>query len=136
MTVQEFEKQWLAHFACGIDQRKIQKYVVATGNYIWHIFSWQLLPAGSYLVGDAARRAFDALSRRERERAIYIDAFDEEEAFSLPWQEATAAYLERYTEVYALSHTFSWTYIKTHEGDHCGPYFYRKAEQKEESHDY
>jgi hypothetical protein len=27
------------------------------------------------------------------------------------------------TEVYITAADFSWTYIKTHEGDCCGPYF-------------
>ncbi|MGM9667788.1 MAG: DUF4275 family protein [Eubacteriales bacterium] len=29
-------------------------------------------------------------------------------------------------EIFAAAADFSWTYIKTHEGDCCGPYFYRK----------
>jgi phosphopantetheine adenylyltransferase len=57
MLIKDFEKKWMAFFANGIDQKAIQKYVVSTGNYIWHIFSWELLPKESYLTGDAARAA-------------------------------------------------------------------------------
>ncbi|MBQ2256411.1 MAG: DUF4275 family protein [Clostridia bacterium] len=33
--------------------------------------------------------------------------------------------------MFAAAADFSWTYIKTHENDWCGPYFYRK---KQSSH--
>ena len=126
MFIQDFEKKWMSSFANGIDKKDIQKYVVSTGNYIWHIFSWKLLPQGSYLVGDAARKAFDCLSKEQRENALYIEPFGSEETFSLSCQNATAKKLDHYTEIYAAAKDFSWTYIKTHEGDWCGPYFYRK----------
>ena len=73
MFIQDFEKKWMSSFANGIDKKAIQKYVVSTGNYIWHIFSWKLLPQGSYLVGDAARKAYNNLSKQQRECALYIE---------------------------------------------------------------
>ena len=59
MTLNEFEKRWLAAFAEGISKKQLEKYVVSRGNHIWHLFSWELLPEGSYLKGDAAREAYD-----------------------------------------------------------------------------
>jgi hypothetical protein len=35
---------------------------------------------------------------------------------------------ESLTEFYVVAKDYSWTYIKTHEGDSCGPYFLRNAE--------
>ena len=32
------------------------------------------------------------------------------------------------TELYVVAKDYSWTYIKTHEGDLCGPYFLRTTE--------
>ena len=113
-------------FAKDIDKKKIQKYVVSTGNHIWHIFSWELLPEGSYLVGDKARKAYNELAKYERENALYIEPFGIGESFALPWQDSVAEKLEDYTEIFVAANDFSWTYIKTHEGDYCGPYFCRK----------
>jgi hypothetical protein len=126
MLIKDFEKKWMAFFANGIDQKAIQKYVVSTGNYIWHIFSWELLPKESYLTGDAARKAYNNLSKQQRECALYIEPFGDEKTFCMSAQDPTAEKLDDYTEIYVAAADFSWTYIKTHEGDWCGPYFYRK----------
>ena len=126
MFIQDFEKKWLSSFANGIDKKDIQKYVVSTGNYIWHIFSWKLLPQGSYLVGDEARKAYNNLSKQQRECALFIEPFGDGKSFSVSAQNSAAEKLDDYTEIYVAAADFSWTYIKTHEGDWCGPYFYRK----------
>ena len=126
MFIQDFEKKWMSSFASGIDKKAIQKYVVSTGNYIWHIFSWKLLPQGSYLVGNDARKAYNNLSKQQRECALFIEPFGDEKSFSLSSQDSAAEKLDDYTEIYVAAADFSWTYIKTHEGDWCGPYFYRK----------
>lgn len=126
MVLKEFKKKWLSCFAKGIDKKELQKHVVSPGNHIWHIFSWELLPEGSYLVGDAARKAYNDLAKYERETALYIEPFGTGKSFSLSWQDSVAEKLEDYTEIFAAAADFSWTYIKTHEGDCCGPYFCRK----------
>ena len=123
MNLRTFEKQWMNHFASGISKEDIKKYVVSTGNYIWHVFSWKLLPEETYLVGDEARRAYDAADKKN---AMYIDAFGDGVCKALDDKYEKAASLEVLTEVYVASKDFSWTYIKTHEEDFCGPYFCRK----------
>ena len=126
MLIRDFEKKWMSSFANGIDKKAIQKYVVSTGNYIWHIFSWKLLPQGSYLVGDAARKAYNNLSKQKRECALFIEPFGDKKSFFLSCRDSAAEKLDEYTEIYVAAADFSWTYIKTHEGDYCGPYFYSK----------
>lgn len=123
MNLRTFEKQWMNHFASGISKEDIKKYVVSTGNYIWHVFSWKLLPEETYLVGDEARRAYDAADKKN---AMYIDAFGDGVCKALDDKYEKAASLEVLTEVYVAAKDFSWTYIKTHEEDFCGPYFCRK----------
>ena len=123
MNLRTFEKQWMNHFASGISKEDIKKYVVSTGNYIWHVFSWKLLPEETYLVGDEARRAYDAADKKD---AMYIDAFGDGVCKALDEKYEKAASLEVLTEVYVAAKDFSWTYIKTHEEDFCGPYFCRK----------
>lgn len=124
MTLKEFKDKWFKTFAKDIPEKDIRKYVVSTGNYIWHIFSCELIPEGRFLEGDEARKAYDSLCGYERETAVYIEPFEEEDTFSLSRGEATSAKLDNRVEIYALSKDFLWTYIKTHENDLCGPYFY------------
>ncbi|MBE6587358.1 MAG: DUF4275 family protein [Ruminococcaceae bacterium] len=126
MDFWEFRRRWLSHFAKGIPQWKIDKYVVETGDYIWHVFSWGLIGEKSFLTGDRAREAFDRLCTYEKENAIFIEPFEDEDSFFLLQGDATSEKLDKYTEIYAMAKDLSWTYIKTHEGDLCGPYFYRK----------
>jgi len=133
MKISEFKKEWMSHFAKGIPGCKIDKYVVGTGDYIWHVFSWGLLSEESFLVGDAAREAYDSLSTYEKENAVYIEPFEDEGTFSMTQKDARSKKLDKYMEIYAMARDHSWTYIKTHEGDLCGPYFYmpRKKERTE-----
>ena len=122
MTRNDFYAEWLNHFACGISQTKIQKYVVSTGNYLWHIFSWGLLNGESFLVGDAAKRAYNEQRHND---ARYIKWFEDDIVKPLPPTMYTANALDNLTEVYIVASDFSWTYIKTHESM-CGPYFMKR----------
>ncbi len=128
MTLCEFEKRWLDVFAEGISKKQLEKYVTARGNHIWHLFSWELLPKESYLTGNDARQVYNNLSHYERETALFIEPFEKRhpESFSMTWQESSARQLDQHIEIFVVAEDFSWTYIKTHEGDCCGPYFYRK----------
>ena len=38
MTKKEFYSNFLTAFASDAPKKDIDKYVVSTGNYIWHIF--------------------------------------------------------------------------------------------------
>ncbi len=124
MDLTAFKKRWLKTFAPDIPAKDIKKYVVSTGNYIWHVFSWKLLPDGAYLVGDAARAAYDQADKRG---AMYIEPFGKGTTKSITWELHKASALDTMTEVYVVAADDSWTYIKTHENDWCGPYFYRKS---------
>ena len=119
-----FEKEWMRTFAGGIPKEDISRFVVGTGNLIWHVFSWELLPEDAYLTGDPARAAFDA---EDKTGAAYMEPFeDKKTALHLPPEELTSALLDERTECYVTAKDGAWTYIKTHEGDPLGPYFYRK----------
>lgn len=119
MTKYEFYNKWLAVFAFGIPEAKIRKHVRSIGNYIWHVFSWELLSEDQYLVGEAAKRAYDEM---EKQGSLYIDWFGEGCVKDMPRDLNTAKALDKYVEVYVVGKDFHWTYIKTHE-DMCGPYF-------------
>ena len=119
MTKNEFYKQWLEHFAVGIPPKDLKKYVVSTGNLIWHTFSWKLLDDNKFLEGNNARKAYNEINKRG---AQYIEWFEDEKTHDITWELNSASALDRMVEVYVIAPDFSWTYIKTHEST-CGPYF-------------
>lgn len=126
MSNSKFINQWLRHFASDVPEKDLRQHVLGRGNYIWHIFSWKLLPEGSYLVGNAAREAYDQVDKTD---AVYYEPFQGGEARPVTEAQSCAALLDTrktYTEIYIVGKDFSWTYIKTHEDDLCGPYFYQK----------
>ncbi len=122
MTNEEFYKKWINIFGKNIPQEYIEKYVVSTGNLIWHIFSWELLDKSVYLVGDEARRAYDSTNKQN---AICIDWFENKCTRPLSCDLYNANALDNRTEIYVAAEDFSWTYIKTHE-ENCGPYFFKQ----------
>lgn len=122
MKLDEFKKEWLLHFAANISKRDIEDKVIRSGNYIWHIFSWELVNSIDYLTREEARQAFN---KANKANAWYIDPFERKATVKiLDSENITAEQLEEETEIYIVAKGFSWTYIKTHENDWCGPYFY------------
>jgi len=119
MTRNEFYSIWLNNFAKDVSRNDIEKYVVSTGNYLWHVFSWELLDEKAFLTGDSARKAYDKI---DKHNALYIAWFEDYETNRVTANLNTADALDKMTEVYVVASDFSWTYIKTHESM-CGPYF-------------
>ena len=119
MTKQKFINQWLCHFASDLPKKQLDRYV--KGQYIWHVFSYHLIES-AFLEGDAARKAFD---RADKRNCICCDMFGNGGVIEgLPLGCYSAKSIdEQFTDFYAVSDDYSWTYIKTHEGDLCGPYF-------------
>ena len=125
MTKQKFINQWLRHFAQGINKSQYEKYV--KDQYIWHVFSWELIKPDGLLIGDAARQAYNDAMKTE---CIFCDMYNNSDVTDkLSPQYDTAEKIdENLTEFYVVAKDYSWTYIKTHECDLCGPYFLRGAE--------
>lgn len=124
MTKQKFINQWLRQFAKDVPKEQLEKYV--KGQYIWHIFSWELIESRNLLVGDEARQAFDRISK---DNCICCDMFSGNGVTDeLSSQFDTAEKIDaNLNEFYVVAKDYSWTYIKTHEGDLCGPYFFSKT---------
>ena len=123
MTKNEFYDKWLSVFASGISKEDMEKYIVSYGNYIWHAFSWELLDKSAYLVGDAARAAYDSIDKSD---AICLRWFDDDQVQEISEDLCKAKALDDQHEIYVVSKDFTWTYIKTHEHDLCGPYFMKR----------
>lgn len=122
MRLNEFKNEWLRHFAANISKRDIENKVLKKGNYIWHIFSWELVNPNNFLISEKARHAFN---KANKANAWYIIPFERNSSVKiLNSENITAEQLDEETEIYVVARNFSWTYIKTHENDLCGPYFY------------
>ena len=125
MTKERFKNQWLRHFAKEVDKKDIEDHV--KGQFIWHVFSWELIKPAGLLVGNDARRAFDKIEKND---CICCDMFGSNGVTNkLSNEYDTAEKIDqKLTEFYVVAQDYSWTYIKTHEGDSCGPYFLRITE--------
>ena len=125
MTKQKFINQWLRHFASGLTKDQFEKYV--KDQFIWHVFSWNLIESNGLLVGDAAREAFNQSPKTD---CICCDMFNNGGVTDkLSPQCDTAEKIDAaLTEFYVVAKDYSWTYIETHEADACGPYFLKKAQ--------
>lgn len=126
MTKQRFINRWLKAFAPDLTKDQYERYV--KDQFIWHVFSWELVTAEGLLVGDAARLAFDKM---DKTNVICCDRYGGEGVKNrLPERYATAEKIDRWTvEYYVVAKDYSWTYIKTHECDLCGPYFYNNKKE-------
>ena len=123
----DFEKEWVREFAGTVPQEQVDKHVLSYGNLIWHVFSWNLLPREAYLEGDAARAAYDA---EDHTGAVFFEPYADEEDERWNGDNTSSAALDRRIEIYVVAADRSWSYIKTHENDYCGPYFIKKETQK------
>ncbi len=84
-------------------------------------------PQGGGEAEDAARRAYNQAVKTD---CIFCDMFNNggvTDKFS-PQYDTAEKIDENLTEFYVVAKDYSWTYIKTHECDLCGPYFLRNTE--------
>ncbi len=119
MTKEEFYNKWIKTFAPNIPKKDLQKYINSMGNYIWHIFSWELISENQYFIGEKAREAYDKINKNG---AFYIEWFKDKHTNDMTLDLNTAKALDDFIEIYVVDKDFKWTYIKTHE-EMCGPYF-------------
>jgi len=120
----EFEKKWLSVFVPELTNDLYNDCYVY--QYLWHVFSYRLVPKEKVLTGDMARDAYNNINK---EGAIMIQLWDEETS------EQVSAILDEYKtwekiedipELYIVDREWKWTYVSTHENGWCGPYFYKK----------
>lgn len=119
MTKKEFINQWLRNFAPDLSKKDYKNCYV--DQYIWHVFSFGLITDG-VLKGDEARRAFD---KAVKDDCYCLDIFGSKTVTdNLPSKYDTAEKIDNeLIEFYVVAKDYTWTYIKTHENDMCGPYF-------------
>lgn len=117
-------EEWEKHFASHLteeDKDKIYlKYKDGYQGYLWHLFS---------------NKQRDCLEREEANEAFQKVAHESYYVFyqlsnEVLILENAAEFmvedLEEEYDVYVVDKDFTWTYVKTHETEWCGPYFCRK----------
>ncbi len=91
-------------------------------NIFGIFFSWDLLEPEAFLTGDNARSAYDNVDKSD---CLFCDMFGPNGVTDKLLDEyRTSKEIDsNITELYVVASDYSWTYIKTHENDLCGPYF-------------
>lgn len=126
-SVKILKSRWLDAFAAGVSEEELEKRVLSSGNYLWHVFSWKLVPC---LAGDAARKALAEVPEESfyffyheypPEGVPLVRPISRAEALALPEPEELYG-----ADWYLVDKDFTWTYVHTHEAD-CGPYFCQAA---------
>ena len=102
----------------NMDKKIMNRHVIASGNYLWHIFTWGNVAC---LKGEEAKRAFDSLSYVQAIQ-FYDGRNSRIKNVSLVGK-VSAKELDENAgrDVYLVAEDFSWTYVRTHE-ELCGPY--------------
>ena len=120
MDNQTIIKEWLSAFGKDVDAKIIQRHVTAYGNLLWHLFTWGEVPC---IEGDDARKAFDDLQYTDA--IIFYDGYSNNIEGVSVIGKFSAAEIDRNenSDVYIVAKDFSWTYVRTHEAEMCGPYF-------------
>ena len=127
-TIKEVRDRWLDTFAAGVSEEDLGKHVLAGGNYLWHIFSWKLVPC---LEGDEARKALAELPDTGCYRFYKeyppqdqprIKELSMAEALELAGRSEDSYERFNGADWYLVDRDFTWTYVHTHE-EACGPYF-------------
>lgn len=121
--IRRVRDRWMDAFAGEVSEADLGQHVLSGGNFLWHIFSWKLVPCAE---GDAARRALEAVRQEDcflfyheypPKGASRIRPITKTEALALPEPESLDG-----ADWYLVDKDFTWTYVHTHEAD-CGPYF-------------
>lgn len=120
MNNNQLIEKWLSVFGKGVEKKMIEDHVIAQCNHLWHLFTWGNVEC---LEGDEARKAFDEIEYTEAIR--FYDGYSNhiEKVSDVGKLSAKQLDKDRGSDVYIVAKDFSWTYVRTHERDWCGPYF-------------
>ena len=131
MNGEEFEKKWLKKFVPDLTQEQYESCYL--NQFLWHVFSYGMIPKDVVLTGEAAGAAYDAA---DKEGAITIQldkvmsALNKRKVKDIQTAEIAEKYkkskaVNKVQELYVVDKDWKWTYVSTHENGWCGPYFYK-----------
>ncbi len=121
LTLASFKKEFINKYASDVPNDKLKKYVTNKGNYIWHLFSWELIDKSKYLAGAEAKEAYDQCNK---DNAFIYEECPEETFSKIDKRYMRSKDIEGCGEIYVFAEDMSWVYINTHEESlDLGPYF-------------
>lgn len=108
-------QQWEIKFAPHLTS--VDKKAIFMSQYLWHAFSFHRLPC---LQREAAVQAFRSVPQKN----CYV--FFQHSDHALLFEDAGSVEAEEFAQegdVYIVDREFGWTFVMTHEGQWCGPYY-------------
>lgn len=59
MKFTDFRNKVIEKYANNVSIDKIKKHILKNRNYIWHLFSFELIDKNRFLIGEDAKKAYD-----------------------------------------------------------------------------
>ena len=124
-NLEEIRNKWIEKFVGNLTERERKE--ISIDNHLWHAFNSE---KKDYLEGEDAVEAFNNLRKKGYYVFFDYDRYDDEDLFGYEnkvfevfgWNKMKA---EDFScgDIYIVDKEFTWTYVYTHEGFWCGPYF-------------
>ena len=124
-NLEEIRNKWIEIFAGNLTERERKE--IRRDNHLWYAFNSE---KKDYLEGEDAVEAFNNLRKKGYYVFFDYDRYDDEDLFGYEnkvfevfgWNKMKA---EDFScgDIYIVDKEFTWTYVYTHEGFWCGPYF-------------
>ena len=124
-NLEGIRNKWIEIFAGNLTERERKE--ISIDNHLWYGFNSE---KKDYLEGEDAVEAFNNLRKKGYYVFFDYDRYDDEDLFGYEnkvfevfgWNKMKA---EDFScdDIYIVDKEFTWTYVYTHEGFWCGPYF-------------
>ncbi len=128
ITKENFRELFIANFLPDTPVKQLKKLHCYPPRHglLWNVCESSLV---NHLKGADASVAYDYINKAGAMEMQYDgDRLTDDEALPLSEENDTAEKIRQagLMEFYVIGKDFSWCYVVTHEGDHCGPYFIMK----------
>ena len=121
---EDFKEKIIEVYGYDIPKKKLKKHVLAKNNYIWHLFSFELIDKDKYLIGEDAKKAYDSC---DKTNAIVFYELPNNHFMEITHDFMTSEQISHSGELYVFANDLSWIYFGTHEESiGLGPYFIKK----------
>ena len=124
-NLEEIRNKWIEIFAGNLTERERKE--ISIDNHLWYGFNSE---KKDYLEGEDAVEAFNNLRKKGYYVFFDYDIYTYEDFFGYEnkvfevfgWNKMKA---EDFScdDIYIVDKEFTWTYVYTHQGFWCGPYF-------------
>lgn len=119
------------HSFTSIDDKKgikrIARLVTRNKRFLWQ---FPELDGKMFLEGEEADDAFDNVSKQGAYEYVFDGPFSYEKPIPLQKEHLSSLLIriDGLREFYVFDVNFKWCYVITHEGDGCGPFFFKSSD--------